>query len=382
MNGPWQNWVPGVLSKNQMKVLCDEGFVVKVEQPDKAIGPSSIDLHLSDDAYETTGGSIKPFGDQYRYQIEKQGLIKSFDFIDGGYQLKRGRTYLICIRERFEKVAQLAAANIFGVSTPKSSVGRMDVLVRLVVDFMDAYDGFVPDRLGKSSGEMFLEVTPISFDVRARPGDSLCQLRFVYGRPEHCELRGPEIALTTLGVRKEDGSLSADLEPSVVGRSKATKASAFRAREDAQQTEPFDLWKKAEDQRPDPKKFWSPEISDPATKRLTIAKGSFYILRSKERIRVPSGVAVYCRAVDETIGEMRIHYAGFVHPGFGANRRDGIPGTPLIFEVRGHDLDVSLKDGETMARLQFYRMSEDLDPEVSNYNEQSLTLSGFFGDRP
>lgn len=29
------------------------------------------------------------------------------------------------------------------------------------------------------------------------------------------------------------------------------------------------------------------------------------------------GVAVYCRPSDETIGEMRIHYAGFVHPGFG-----------------------------------------------------------------
>jgi deoxycytidine triphosphate deaminase len=276
-----------VLSKMQMKVLCDEGFVVKVEQPEKAIGPSSIDLHVSDEAYETTGGSVKPFGDQYRYQIEKQGLIKHFERIDDGYQLTRGNTYLICVRERFEKVAQLAAANIFGVSTPKSSVGRMDVLVRLVVDFMDAYDGFVPDRLSKSSGEMFLEVTPISFDVRVRPGDSLCQLRFVYGRPEHCELRGPEIALTTLGVRKEDGSLSADLEPTVVGRSKTTKASAFRAREDAEQGAPFDLWKKPDDQRPDPTKFWSPEISDPSTKRLTIAKGSFYILRSKERIRVP-----------------------------------------------------------------------------------------------
>jgi dCTP deaminase len=245
------------------------------------------------------------------------------------------------------------------------------VLVRLVVDFMDAYDGFAPDRLSKSS-----------FDVRVRPGDSLCQLRFVYGRPEHCELRGPEIALTTLGVRRDDGSLSVDLVPSEVGRSKATKASAFRAREDVKQPEPFDLWKKPQDERPDPTEFWLPEISDPVTKRLTIEKGNFYILRSKELIRVPSGVAVYCRAVDETIGEMRIHYAGFVHPGFGVNRSDGVPGTSLIFEVRGHDLNVSLKDSETMARLQFYRMSEDLEPEVSSYNEQSLKLSDFFKEWP
>jgi deoxycytidine triphosphate deaminase len=128
--------------------------------------------------------------------------------------------------------------------------------------------------------------------------------------------------------------------------------------------------------------FWLPEVSDPVTKRLTIEKGKFYILRSKEHIRVPSGVAVYCRAVDETIGEMRINYAGFVHPGFGVNRSDGAPGTSLIFEVRGHDLNVSLKDSETMARLQFYRMSEDLEPEVSSYNEQSLKLSDFFKEWP
>jgi len=365
-----------------MRILCDDGFVVKVEEPDKAIGPSSIDLHLSDEAYETTSGSVKPFGDQYRYQIEKQGLIRPLKPEKNAYELKRGKTYLIGVRERFEKVAQLAAANIFGVATPKSSIGRMDVLVRLVVDFMDAYDGFVPDRLSKSSGEMFLEVTPISFDVRVRPGDSLCQLRFIYGRPEHCELRGPEIALTTLGVRRVDGSLSVDLEPMAIGRSKGTMASAFRAKEDTEQPQPFDLWKKPEAERPDPTLFWLPESSNEVTKRLTIGKGSFYILRSKEHICVPSGVAVYCRAVDETIGEMRIHYAGFVHPGFGANRGDGASGTPLIFEVRGHDLDVSLKDGETMARLQFYRMSEDLQPEISSYNEQSLQLSAFFKEWP
>ena len=124
--------------------------------------------------------------------------------------------------------------------------------------------------------------------------------------------------------------------------------------------------------------------ADEEFKRLYIESDNFYILRSKEKICVPGGVAIYCRASDETIGEMRIHYAGFVHPHFGRLREDGSKGTPLIFEVRGHQLQVSLADNEKMANLIFYRMSEDapnpsadeLEKEKhGGYGNQNLKLS-------
>src|ERR1039458_4443353 len=104
--------------------------------------------------------------------------------------------------------------------------------------------------------------------------------------------------------------------------------------------------------------FWELIKSDEEqnTKSITIKKNNFYILRSLERISLPPGVCIYCRAIDETIGEMRIHYAGFVHPLFGRERKEW--GTPLIFEVRGHDVEVTLTDGEKMAHLTFYRMSD------------------------
>jgi deoxycytidine triphosphate deaminase len=121
-------------------------------------------------------------------------------------------------------------------------------------------------------------------------------------------------------------------------------------------------------------------------KRLKLTKGSFYILKSKELLALPKGVAVYCRAIDEYLGEMRIHYAGFAHPWFGRTRKDGRTGTPLIFEVRGHDVNVSLQDGETMARLLFFRMSEDASREDveddTPYNAQQLQLSKYFADWP
>ena len=112
-------------------------------------------------------------------------------------------------------------------------------------------------------------------------------------------------------------------------------------------------------------------------------------MRSKERLCLPEGIAVYCRAIDEAIGEMRIHYAGFAHPFFGKDRKDKIEGTPLIFEVRGHNINVNLVDDERLARLAFYRMSKDCkkpDPEdckkndeENDYNEQELRLSKYFG---
>lgn len=97
--------------------------------------------------------------------------------------------------------------------------------------------------------------------------------------------------------------------------------------------------------------------------------------------------------MDETLGEMRIHYAGFVHPYFGLDRTDGKIGTPLIFEVRAHNVDVTLADGERLAKLVFYRMSKsaakketpeqngEKDPE-DDYGSQELQLSKYFRKWP
>lgn len=86
-------------------------------------------------------------------------------------------------------------------------------------------------------------------------------------------------------------------------------------------------------------------------------------------------MAVYCQAISETLGELRIHYAGFVHPGFGTWNDEG---TPVIFEVRGHNVTTYLHDKETLANINFYRMSEFATPEKSQYDEQELQLSKYF----
>jgi dCTP deaminase len=137
-----------------------------------------------------------------------------------------------------------------------------------------------------------------------------------------------------------------------------------------------------------PEEYW--EIKEPSRKEdenyLEIDTEEFYILRSKERFSLPDDIAVYCRAITEELGEIRIHYAGFVHPAFGSSKKrddEGLNGAPLAFEVRGHNVKAILRDGETLARLKYYRMSQVGDPEDSaDYGDQELKLSKVFKDWP
>jgi len=366
------------LSQGQVRQLCEQGFITSAgdnPNPD----PSSLDLHLTEEAYKLESGSVKPFGARYLHHIQRLDLTSRLQAENGLFHLKSKTTYLFKVRERLE---DLKDGNLHGQATAKSSVGRLDVLARLIVDGMDCYESFDPEGLARGKGEMYLEVTPITFPILVCEGLSLSQLRIFYGEPTDVEMKGRELCQALLHKNKGNGEiqdeyLTVDLSGTNIPG--AGKCHAFRAKVDKDHDD-IDL-------RPgklaNPWEYWDPlkNESDDRESRLKIEKNYFYILRSKERLSLPPSVAVYCRAIDETIGEMRIHYAGFAHPFFGYERQDGKDGTPLMFEVRGHDVDISLGDGEKMGRLVFYRMSQDAKcPEESAYGDQTLQLSKYFRD--
>ncbi len=392
MRFPWDEWVPGVLNSRQMKQLLDDGFITYAG-PKPEVGHSSMDLTLADEAYEMLGGSVKPSRRSYSWFIKKKRLAIKLDSpTDGIYELERKKTYVFRCNERLE-AAMRNEGVIYGQATAKSSVGRVDVLARLIVDGMNTYECFDPEGLKNGSGDMFLEITPITFNVKVKVGKSLSQLRFFYGRPEDVEIRAKELFHTIFRDPKhEDGSLTVSLAEAKVGDLTGTtcKGVAFRSKEANLPGSFIPLWSyDEENEKPNPIDFWDIEVSDEHN-RLLVRQDIFYILRSKEKLHVPKGIAIYCRASDETMGEMRIHYAGFVHPYFGLYREDLAQGTPLIFEVRGHQVGVSLADGEKMAILIFYRMSEDapeLNPdemrkEAEGYGSQDLNLSTRFRKWP
>lgn len=247
---------------------------------------------------------------------------------------------------------------------------------------MSTYEEFSPGEIG--TGEMFLEVTPMTFNVAVKQGTSLSQLRLFKGRPENCEVRSVDLYRSVvINNDNTDGSLSLNTKPVMYAKSNNRFASAFRSKAMKTNSRRYiRLWGK---NHTDPSKHWKPVSSDKHD-RLNVESSDFFIMRSIEKIAVPKGIAVYCRAIDETIGEMRIHYAGFAHPFFGYDSNEHPVGTPLVFEVRGHDVNVSLVHKEKMAKLVFYRMSEDASTEDKPiddddaYQHQDLKLSKFFSD--
>jgi len=387
-SSPCQQWIPGALNDRQLKQLIENGYIKNAEHC--ALDYSSFDLSLGNDAYEMVEGSVKPHGGGYEkfLKTQKKYAKKVSWESNGELVLKPRKTYVFKLKESLS--AKIKGFPIYGQATAKSSVGRMDILARLIVDGMHSYEGFDETVWRHGSGAMFLEVTSMTFRVRVKPGISLSQLRLFYGKPEESELRGAELYQAVMrrdDQKKVDECLRVDVSNVSF---EAKDAAAFKAKVDIE--EPVKLWTKNTAGKPtkkaDPAAYWDLEAS--VNRRFRIKERSFYILRSKEKMILRPGICVYCRAIDETIGEMRIHYAGFVHPHFGyhiKSNRVVEKGTPLIFEVRGHDVDVVLNDDEPLARLQFYRMSQDCSEvpaksRLSAYHDQTLRLSQFFDQFP
>jgi len=391
-----ENWIPGVLSKNQLDKLVKDGFLLNASTSlNDDYDHSSMDLHITDEGYEMKG-SIKPCGKEYKTFYQNQELATRLTpNNEGEFELKSNHTYLFKIRETFSPLA--SKSNIYAQATAKSTIGRLDVVARLIVDGMHVYEYMEPN--GISSGNMFLEISPITFNIKVKKDISLSQIRFFLGQPSESVIPNASISKIVLkGGNQIDGTLSIDLVPEKVGGLDVTAFSAIGVKSNNEEFIP--VWSSGV---LDPEKFWKciPSSTMDGTYRFTILPNEFYILRSKERISLPKGVAVYCQAMDETLGEMRIHYAGFAHPFFGVNRKDKREGTPLIFEVRGHNVKVNLTDSEKLAKLIFYRMSEDsVEPKVEapegnrqalkaarnsnteKYNNQELLLSKVFKDWP
>jgi dCTP deaminase len=90
---------------------------------------------------------------------------------------------------------------------------------------------------------------------------------------------------------------------------------------------------------------------------------------------------------DPSIGEFRIHYAGFFDPGFGYGDRGEIPGTKAVLEVRAHEVPILLEHGQLVGKLIYHQMAQ-LPERVygrsigSSYQQQGLALSKQFRAAP
>ena len=333
-----QSQAPGILPCQAIDALIAQGAIESATafDPDQ-VQPASLDLRLGMRAWRVRASFLPGLGRRVTDRIADVAMHE-LD-LTAGAVLEKGCVYIAELQERLALPKGVAAR-----ANPKSSTGRVDVFVRLLTDHGATFD----DVAEGYSGPIYMEIAPQTFSVLVRTGTRLNQLRLKRGEP-------PKLSLRSVGV---------DLTEGIAG---------FRARRHAGV---IDLDK--EDGH-DPRDFWEPLV--PRHGELLLDPGEFYILASKEAVEIPVLQAAEMTPIDPSVGEFRVHYAGFFDPGFGTEEAAG-QGSRGVLEVRSHETPFLLEDGQTVARLVYEPLTERprrlYGEDGSHYQRQGLKLSKHF----
>ncbi|MEX0925051.1 MAG: 2'-deoxycytidine 5'-triphosphate deaminase [Candidatus Paceibacterota bacterium] len=351
----------GAIASQTIAELIQSGFIMGATEDN--VRPASLDLSISDEVY-SVGGVFQPRpGETVREVLElidkKKHDLKS--------PLQREQMYIARLNETLE-----LPETVYAFCNPKSTTGRLDIHVRLIADGVPRYDSVTP---GGWKGELWVSIVPKTFPIKVAPGQSLNQLRFFNAdtRLDQLELEmamkrdkllwNPEnkkpYLYEELLVRDNDDSLILSLDGmnDLIG---------YRGRIG---DTPIDLAKIG---GYDPKDFFEPVKKDNGY--IYLKQNEFYILSTREAVKVPPTLACEMAPMDERSGEFRSHYAGFIDPGWGYGKEGEGNGRPLTLEVRPFE-DLVARDGQPIAKIRFERVTETPDQNYdqldSNYSVQS-----------
>lgn len=365
---------PGVIAWQGLREMVRRGEIVSSAPiAPEQFQPASVDLRLGRRAWRVRASFLPGPGatvmERIR-QLHDEGDVPEIDLGQGAV-LEKGIVYVVELLEHVK-----LANGLVGVANPKSSTGRVDVLVRLITDRATAFDRV--ER--RYEGPLYLEVAPQAFSVVVRQGVRLNQLRFhrgMAGLPTTVpgglqelyakgQLVNPDGAL--LPLRGNLVPLTIDLKggrDGIVGY-KAKKTTNTINLEKIRHYDPRDFWEKIS------------EIGG----RLYLDKGDFYVLATREEVGVPPHLAAEMVPYDSASGEFRVHYAGFFDPGFGWNGQAS--GSRAVLEVRSYGVSFMLEHGQTVGWLSYSRLAGGASDRVygneiaSNYQGQTIALAKYF----
>lgn len=365
----------GILPSQEIRQLIATGIVklARPAAPDQ-VQPASIDLRLGNRAWRVRASFLPGEGTSVADKVKSLSL-HNFEFGPEGKVLEVGCVYLIPLLESLALPADISA-----LANPKSSTGRLDVFTRVIADGVTAFDK-IPAGF---TGQLWLEVCPQSFPIIVREGTRLSQLRFRRGEPgdDDKALRALHSLeqLVSSDVAGADIANGIGLSVDLTGGTLETSAGGadvigYRAK---RHSGVVDVDKPGSCEILD---YWEP-IHGRGTKRLILDPDQFYILASKEAVHVPPTHAAEMMPFNPLVGEFRVHYAGFMDPGFGHAAAGGT-GSRIVLEVRSHKVPFILEHGQIIGRLIYERLTQV--PEQlygrdlgSNYQAQGLKLSKHF----
>ncbi len=339
----------------------EERLMIHPEQ----IQPASLDLRLGRRAYHVKAGALADNKRVVDLLNEEGHCLREINLSPGAPELLyRDHTYLIPLLEH----CALKPGEIIECS-PKSSGGRSDVYTRMVCNYSSEYD-FTPPGY---TGPLWVELTSKSFHIRVNAGLSLIQARFKTTETKRLsskevqdlhqqegillDFAGQPITPNQLGEQNGEIFLTVDLNREVVG---------FEARETPRGPGILDLT------RTDvhlPADFWEP-IFLPEDRQLVLVPGKFYLLVTRERVRVPKSVCGHVLPYKMSSGNFQVHYAGFFDNGFNG---------AAVMEVRARDVPFKIRDGQRICAMAFERTAEIPDKLYQgNYLDHRPSLSKYF----
>ena len=130
---------------------------------------NTIDLRLGPVAYRVRSSFISP---TVRVEEKISELLMYKLSLQDGAILEKGCIYIIPLQEIL-----CLPSNIFGKTNPKSSTGRLDIFTRIMTDYNYKFNVIQSGY----SGNLYVEVSPMSFTIKVRENDSLNQLRLIDG---------------------------------------------------------------------------------------------------------------------------------------------------------------------------------------------------------
>ncbi len=356
--------VEGILPAHVIRRLMEEGHIL-ADAPLEAdqVQPASLDLRLGRRAWRVRASFLPGKARSIAERLEELALHEIP--LETGAVLETGCVYIIPLLEHLRLPEGVSAA-----ANPKSSTGRIDVFTRVISEYGSAFDQVAQGY----EGPLFAEVSPRTFPILARTGSRLSQIRFRLGHPERSDAMIEKLharePLVTSGAADIAGglALSVDLASGDISRPVGFRAKRHSGLIDVDKPGLLD-----------PADYW-----EPICKRgpLVLEPDQFYILASKEAVRVPPDHAAEMAPIDPLVGEFRVHYAGFFDPGFGHSSGRG-EGAKAVLEVRSHEVPFILEDGQIIGRLVYERLSETPDfvygQDIgSHYQRQGLKLSKHF----
>ncbi|MCZ2203335.1 2'-deoxycytidine 5'-triphosphate deaminase [Bartonella sp. A05] len=356
----------GILADRDIQALIDHDILKAICAFDAdQIQPASLDLRLGNKAYRIRASFMPGSNTKVSDKLERLKLHE-FDLQDGAV-LETGCVYLVPLLENLALPRTLSA-----VANPKSSTGRLDIFTRVITDNAQEFDKIC---IGYH-GPLYLEISPRTFPILVRTGSRLSQLRFRQGKSylnevDLHDLHKSEMLVSEDFPNIDDGGigLSIDLQGN------ENRLVGYRGKH---HTSVIDVDKRAVANVLD---FWEP-IYAHDDKTLILDPEEFYILVSREAVRVPPLYAAEMTPFDPLVGEFRVHYAGFFDPGFGHMEAGG-KGARAVLEVRSYKVPFILEHGQIIGRLMYEHMlnrpcalyGHDVG---SHYQAQGLKLSKHF----